>query len=326
MVRRKRLVIPFAILFLLVLKVSPAHADGIHIVRSGENLGRIAAQYGTTVPAIMQANSLHSPDVVYAGQRLRIPTGGSSLASANPDSYVVQPGDTLFSIAYRFGVSQPALVQANKISDASFVWAGQRLHIPGRSPSAVPVQQPRSASAAAGQRVHIVARGETLFSIAMRYGATVSSITQANGLRAADHIIAGQPLIIPGDGSGPAVAIPSANKWIDVDVTRQRLVAYEGNHAVFSTGVSTGKSSTPTILGRFAIRSKLQSQRMIGPGYDLPNVPWVMYLHGTYAIHGAYWHADFGRAVSHGCVNMRIPDAQWLYNWAPTGTLVVVHG
>jgi lipoprotein-anchoring transpeptidase ErfK/SrfK len=64
---------------------------------------------------------------------------------------------------------------------------------------------------------------------------------------------------------------------------------------------------------------------MTGPGYNLPNVPWVMYFAGANAIHGAYWHNNFGRPMSHGCVNMRISEAQWLYNWASIGTPVVVH-
>lgn len=310
--QHKWLVIPLTILWVLVLWVSPAHADGTHVVRADENLRRIAAQYGTTVPAILQANGLPNPDVVYAGQRLRIPTDSASTAPVGSGGYVVQPGDTLFSIARRLGVSQPALMQANGIGDPSFVWVGQRLRVPGRS-------------ASAGQRVHVVAQGETLFSVATRYGVTVSSVVQANGLRAANRIVAGQQLIIPGGGSRPAVIAPTQGKWIDIDVSRQRLVAYEGDRAVFSRVVSTGKSSTPTVRGRFAIRSKLRSQRMIGPGYDLPNVPWVMYFHGAYAIHGTYWHSNFGRPVSHGCVNMQPADAQWLFNWAPVGTPVAVH-
>ena len=121
------------------------------------------------------------------------------------------------------------------------------------------------------------------------------------------------------------MSVPTAGRWIDIDASKQRLRAYEGNQIVFSTVVSTGKTSTPTVLGRFAIRTKVPSQHMAGLDYNLPNVPWVMYFHNTYAIHGAYWHSDFGSPVSHGCVNMQPADAQWLYNWAPVGTSVVVH-
>jgi lipoprotein-anchoring transpeptidase ErfK/SrfK len=64
---------------------------------------------------------------------------------------------------------------------------------------------------------------------------------------------------------------------------------------------------------------------MVGPGYDLPGVPWVMYFYSGYAIHGAYWHNNFGAPMSHGCVNMTPGEAQILYNWAPIGTEVYVH-
>ena len=63
---------------------------------------------------------------------------------------------------------------------------------------------------------------------------------------------------------------------------------------------------------------------MTGPGYDLPNVPFVQYFTGSYAIHGAYWHQSFGVPVSHGCVNLQPGDAAWLYDWADYGTPVIV--
>lgn len=323
--RNQWLIVALAVWFLLVQGASPAYADGTHVVRAGEDLWRIATRYGTTVQAIVQANGLRNPNLVYAGQRLWIPTGGSAPTTVGSGTYVVRPGDTLFRIARRFGVSQVALMQANGIRSAGFIRVGQRLRIPGRSTPARAAQPENAALATAGQRVHVVARGDTLFSIAMRYGVTVSSLMQANGLRAANHIVTGRRLIIPEGGRRPPVGVPTKNRWIDIDVSRQRLVAYEGDRAVFSAVVSTGKPSTPTVLGRFAVRTKLRSQHMVGPGYDLPNVPWVMYFYGAYAIHGTYWHNSFGSPVSHGCVNLRPADAQWLYNWASIGTPVVVH-
>jgi lipoprotein-anchoring transpeptidase ErfK/SrfK len=94
---------------------------------------------------------------------------------------------------------------------------------------------------------------------------------------------------------------------------------------VMSTPVSTGTRKTPTPRGTFRIYRKYAKQRMRGPGYDLPNVPWVMYFRrGGYAIHGTYWHSNFGQPMSHGCVNMPIGEAAWLYQWASNGTVVVV--
>ncbi len=178
--------------------------------------------------------------------------------------------------------------------------------------------------------VHIVQRGETLARIAARYGVSISALVAANGIRNPNLIYTGQRLIIPGKTAAPApqpggVAAPVAGRWIDVNLSTQRLTAYQGQTAVFSTLISSGVAGYRTPTGRFAIRTKIPSQRMVGPGYNLPGVPWVMYFAGANAIHGTYWHNNFGRPMSHGCINMRIPDAQWLYNWASIGTPVVVH-
>jgi lipoprotein-anchoring transpeptidase ErfK/SrfK len=82
-------------------------------------------------------------------------------------------------------------------------------------------------------------------------------------------------------------------------------------------------------VGTFHIYAKLRLQEMIGgvgiEHYDLPNVPYVMYFYGGDAIHGTYWHHNFGHPMSHGCVNAPTYAAAWLYNWASIGTMVRVH-
>ncbi|HBE18211.1 MAG TPA: hypothetical protein DEG17_22015 [Cyanobacteria bacterium UBA11149] len=114
-------------------------------------------------------------------------------------------------------------------------------------------------------------------------------------------------------------------RWIEVDLSSQRLVAWNGKQRVKTFIVSSGKRRTPTRTGTYRIRSKVSSTRMRGRGYNVPNVPSVMYYSGGYAIHGAYWHKSFGTPVSHGCVNLPVSQARWLYNWAPMGTRVVIH-
>ncbi|AFY46149.1 hypothetical protein Nos7524_0227 [Nostoc sp. PCC 7524] len=116
----------------------------------------------------------------------------------------------------------------------------------------------------------------------------------------------------------------SQSRRIEIDLSQQRLFAWEGNRLVYSFRVSTGKRSTPTPTGKFTINSKYRINRMRGPGYDIPDVPYAMYFHKGYAIHGAYWHNRFGTPVSHGCVNLTVNQARKLYNWASTGTVVVV--
>lgn len=114
-------------------------------------------------------------------------------------------------------------------------------------------------------------------------------------------------------------------RWIDVNLSQQRVYAYEGDVIVNSFVVSTGTSRTPTVTGKFKIWIKLRSTTMSGPGYHLTNVPYTMYFHKGYGLHGTYWHNNFGTPMSHGCVNLRTEDAAWLYNWASVGTVVNVH-
>lgn len=95
---------------------------------------------------------------------------------------------------------------------------------------------------------------------------------------------------------------------------------------VLNTAISSGTRKTPTPEGTFRIFRKYDKQRMTGRDYDLPNVPWVMYFRkGGYAMHGTYWHSNFGQPMSHGCINLPIGEAAWLYQWAPNRTVVVIH-
>ncbi|MDX2228587.1 MAG: L,D-transpeptidase [Leptolyngbyaceae cyanobacterium bins.349] len=117
----------------------------------------------------------------------------------------------------------------------------------------------------------------------------------------------------------------SQQRWIEIDLSSQRLYAWEGDRPVYAILVSTGKASTPTPTGTFAIQSRHRSARMQGDDYDVPDVPYTLYYHRGYAIHGAYWHHRFGTPVSHGCTNVAVNHARWLYHWASVGTPIVVH-
>ena len=251
-------------------------------------------------------------------------------AAAAPDYqggvHVVQRGETLSQIARRYGVSMTALAQANGISNPNFIYSGQRLTIPGASGGS------SSGGAAASGGVHMVRPGENLSGIAARYGTSVAALSRANGITNPNHIYVGQRLTIGSAGAAgsaprPAPSQPAASsgRWIDINLSTQTLTAYEGSTPVFSTLISSGSTfATPT--GTYSILYHVRSQRMTGPGYDLPNVPWVMYFtHRGHAIHGAYWHNNFGQPMSHGCINMRPSEAEWLYSFTPNGARVVVH-
>jgi lipoprotein-anchoring transpeptidase ErfK/SrfK len=113
-------------------------------------------------------------------------------------------------------------------------------------------------------------------------------------------------------------------KQIVVVLSAQRVYAFENGQLVKEFLVSTGLPYSPTVQGDFAVYLKIPSQWMTGPGYSLPNVQWVSYFYRDYSFHGTWWHSNFGHPMSHGCVNMRTEEAQWLYEWAPIGTAVRV--
>lgn len=141
--------------------------------------------------------------------------------------------------------------------------------------------------------------------------------------------------IVPDDSISQSVAIDNAQiqystegeneRWIDVNLSEQRVYAYEGNTLVNSFLASTGVAETPTVTGTYKIWIKVRIQDMSGPGYYLPNVPYVMYFYEDYGLHGTYWHNNFGTPMSRGCVNLTVDDAEWLFGWASVGTVVNVH-
>jgi lipoprotein-anchoring transpeptidase ErfK/SrfK len=122
-----------------------------------------------------------------------------------------------------------------------------------------------------------------------------------------------------------AVVSNGGEHWIDVNLSQQRVYAYEGDTLMNSFLVSTGTWQNPTVTGKFKIWIKVRSQAMSGPGYYLPDVPYVMYFYKDYGLHGTYWHNNFGTPMSHGCVNLSIPDSEWLYNFSSVGTVLNVH-
>lgn len=136
-------------------------------------------------------------------------------------------------------------------------------------------------------------------------------------------------LLIFTSSSALGVEIATDQKLITVDLGKQMLFAWEGGKILHKTRISSGLPLTPTVKGSFAIRWKIPSQTMKGESkaygkYEYKNVPHVMYFFQEYAIHGAYWHNRFGRPNSHGCVNVPLSSAEWLYNWAVNGTRVEV--
>ncbi len=112
---------------------------------------------------------------------------------------------------------------------------------------------------------------------------------------------------------------------MDVNLTEQKVRLYENEQIVHEWAVSSGKAATPTDKGNFKVRAFVRIQDMVGDTYRTPDVPWVVYFNGDEAFHGAYWHNNFGTPMSHGCVNLPIPQAEQLYRFAYVGMEVSVH-
>ncbi|MFN8529851.1 MAG: LysM peptidoglycan-binding domain-containing protein [Anaerolineae bacterium] len=391
---------------LLIFAAPTAAQDQtIHIVQPGDNLYRIAQMYGTTVSALAEANDIAFTWHITTGQRLIIPVPAETTSAPNtletapadaapaveqaqsPADQVQPPapavyhtvawGDSLGSIARRYGMTLDQLARLNDITNPDLIYVGQRLIIsagttdtastttndvgtaPGDAPAlaldtvtenAAPAPlipnysvfippaftNASSDAVTVGTTSHIVRYGESLSAIARSYGVSMLAITQANNIYDANTIYVGQELTIPitnaetvstaGISIVPAAPAPtlSVGREIIVDLSDQRTYAYENGVLVRNVLVSTGLPNTPTVLGDFTIQRKYVAQTMTGPGYYLPDVPYILYFYAGYALHGTYWHSNFGHPMSHGCVNLPTPEAEWFYNWAEVGTPVHV--
>jgi LysM repeat protein len=182
-----------------------------HIVRPGETVASIAAYYGVSVSAIVQANNLWNPNLIYSGQCLLIPLY-SRPSPPCTKIHIVRRGEYLKVIAARYGVSVSAIVQANGLKNPNLIYPGQRLVIPcGTAPSPQPQPQPEPGCV----NIHVVKRGEYLKVIAARYGVSVSAIVRANGLKNPNLIYPGQRLKIPCKSTPPQPQPqpPSAGPW-----------------------------------------------------------------------------------------------------------------
>ncbi|MCB9077289.1 MAG: L,D-transpeptidase family protein [Anaerolineaceae bacterium] len=274
-----------------VLLVHPAQASGgtVHVVRQGETLFSIAAAYGLTVQELAGANQLTPNSWIYVGQPLTIPP--RQFQPIEPYGY--QP--PAVTNPPRF--VQPAAPPASP--DYQFASYDYNWSLPQREPyNSFPRQSyaPPLASPFAQQ--------------------PQLSYLPPSGVTQPRYSGWGNPNLI-------------GERWIDVNLATQRLVAYEGQRPVFRAVVSTGTWQHPTIAGTFSIYVKYEQADMQGgygaEAYDLADVPYVMYFHEGYGLHGAYWHNNFGTPMSHGCVNLPVPAAEWLFEWASVGTRVVTH-
>jgi len=192
------IVLNVLLLPMAALAAPGATGETIHIVQWGETLSLIASRYGVTVEAIVAANGLDDPDFVYVGQRLVIPVTGNA---GQGGRHVVSPGETLTSIALRYGTTVGALAAANGLSNTDLIYVGQVLNVPG-GPSA-------TSAADSCASYYTVQWGDTLSGVAWRHRTTVNALMQANNLYS-DLIYQGQRLCVPPGGVASAPSGPSS--------------------------------------------------------------------------------------------------------------------
>jgi LysM repeat protein len=164
---------------------APPPGEGVeHVVKWGETVHMRANRYGVGVQDIVAANNLTNPDLIRAGDVLIIP-GGTAPSPEQPGVHIVRRGETLQTIAQMYGTTVNAIATANGIVNPNYIWVGQSLTIPGGTG-----EQP-------GGQTYVVQRGDTLSSIAVRFGTTAWAIAYANDLPNVNIIYVGQTLSIP---------------------------------------------------------------------------------------------------------------------------------
>lgn len=299
--------------------VYPARAQaqggggGTHIVARGETLSAIARQYGTDVSTLMALNGLSNANLVYVGQELVV--GGSGGGWNGParegTSWDDEGPKREPTNQQRQGAGYEPPSSNGPYQRAGVGWepqAEQRRPVAEAERWEAPVDAPQNAVAPRSWEPPTTPRNP--------YTSDWEDVHSS------------RPGYKPGTSYEPEQKIapsPSASysgeKWIEVDISDQTLTAWQGDDVVRMFTISTGSAKYPTVTGTFRTYARVDVQDMSGGSqaagdyYYQPDVPWVQYFFEGYAIHGAYWHNAFGTPIGHGCVNMRVEDSRWLYDW-----------
>ncbi len=340
---------------LVPVTADPTAARQNHRVRTGETLFSIARHYGVQLEALASHNQLSDLGAIRAGQTLTIPRVPSPAPELRDTSrspiqlaqtrHTVTLGESLSVIAQGYNVPMADLMRVNGLSFNSLIWVGQSLRLPLRAdgsepvltlpqppvPSAAPSPVPETVVPAVPATevpdlpgfLHIVQPGDSLALLAKRFGTTVTRISDANQLASRNLIRVGQRLRIPAKHRTSNGY--QGSRWIEVDLSDQTVTAWDGDEIYLHAYISSGRPGYETPVGHFNIWHMNTEQTMSGPGYSLPGVKNNMYFYGDYALHGTYWHNNFGQTMSRGCVNMTDEDAARLYQFVALGMEVWVH-
>lgn len=344
---------------------APAGAWGSHVVRVGESLFDVASRYRMATTDLALLNGRDIGDVLLPGQSLWIPVAnvratradraasgrrGTRAPAPAPSRasqarvYTVQPGDTLSTIARAQGTDVDTLIRLNGLPLDGAIQAGATLIVEGPGAGAdapdgaagqdgdgdpaLPTRPAGPPPTGPTHQTYTVQAGDTLSSIAARFGQTALGLQRLNGL-ADDAIYEGQTLRIPVQGQGPGAARGGA-KRIVVDVSEQRMYVWQGDTLVWNFVTSTGLDGYPTRRGSFQVQSRIPNAW--SSAWQL----WMPYWLGIYwagssenGIHAlpiingqTLWEGYLGSPISYGCVVLSAADAEQLYGWADIGTAV----
>ena len=304
---------------------------GTHVVTRGETLSQIARDYGTDVTTLLALNDLRNANLVYVGQQLVVPSGGGNDRGIDSGSGWDQPSQNREEPQRNAPATQRQGVGWEPPStngDGPYQYAGV-----GWEPEAAQNAPERG-------RASWESQPAAQSSYAEDAAWEPQAAPRQPYLQEWESVHAGSGAYSPGTSWEPPTSTVetsrgpeySGEKWIDIDIGDQVLIAYQGDDPVRYFTISSGSANYPTVTGSFRTYSRTEMQDMSGGShadgtyYFQPDVPWVQYFFEGYAIHGAYWHNSFGSPIGHGCINMRVEESRWLYEWTgKTGTRVEVH-
>lgn len=353
---KRVIILGLALALLLAFAPGAALAQDVgqtHVVRPGENLFRIALRYGVSVQALASINGISNPTMIYVGQRLVIPAYGNPTEAPQPTSTPVPPTSTPLPptdtptlqptpvITETADLPQPtATATINETADllpptATVTETDTATAFPTNTPG------PPTSTPTPKPTTHIVAAGENLYRIALRYGLTTAQLAAANGIVNYNTVYVGQVLRIPAPGqafAAPAPSLPGApvasgGKKVVVSISRQHLWAYNSDKVVFSFVASTGLASSPTAPGSYRVLDKIPNAYASTWNLQMPYWLGIYYVgrieNGIHALpilaNGqTLWSGLLGRPASFGCVILDTASAKQLYDWVDIGTPVVI--
>ena len=312
----------------------------VYTVRSGDTLARVALRNGVDFDTLRQLNGIAPEDIgnLAAGQTLILPATGADLQVRTQErEYVVEPGDSLGSIAAQFELTMADLLTANRITNPDNIIVGQRLAVPGK------VQDEARATQVGplrrGYYFYTVQPGDTLSTLANALNTTKLAILEYNGLPDEETVYAGLEIRVPYGPPAPPVQRPptpaSGHNFL-VSLSRQQCWLFQGDRVRYAWTCSTGYGEWITRVGTFAVQSKIENAKSSAYRLDMPY--WLgIYNVGDYenGIHGLpvewdtgkkIWERLIGEPATFGCAMLDDRDAAILFEMAYIGMPVhVIH-